>query len=174
MKELLRSERKTLGRIDVRFTGTDLDAVGEIHEFDPSLVRLDAPFVETTLDYLRRNLGYREDDLVYERITDKVWPWSWGDFEDRYVNAAEPLRQTMMKNPDMKVLVASGYYDLATPYFEAEYTVAHMGLPEGNRGRGRVRLLRPGSSRAEVRRVAAAAVQVGCRERRSWCAGRRA
>jgi carboxypeptidase C (cathepsin A) len=137
MKELLRDRRKTLGRIDVRFTGTDLDAVGEIHEFDPSLVRLDAPFVETTLDYLRRDLGYREDDLVYERITDKVWPWSWGDFEDRYVNAAEPLRQAMMKNPAMKVLVASGYYDLATPYFEAEYTVAHMGLPEADRGRVR-------------------------------------
>jgi carboxypeptidase C (cathepsin A) len=137
MKELLRDRRKTIGRIDVRFTGTDLDAVGEIHEFDPSLVRLDAPFAEMTLDYLRRNLGYREDDLVYERLTDKVFPWSWDGHEDRYVNAAEPLRQTMMKNPSMKVLVASGYYDLATPYFEAQYTVAHMGLPEADRGRVR-------------------------------------
>ncbi len=137
MKELLRDQRKTLGRIDVRFTGTDLDAVGEIHEFDPSLVRLDAPFVETTLDYLRRDLGYREDDLVYERLSEQVFPWTWDDHEDRYVNAAEPLRQAMMKNPAMKVLIASGYYDLATPYFEAEYTVAHMGLPE--EGRKRVR-----------------------------------
>lgn len=134
-KELLRDRRQTIGRIDARFTGTDLDAVGELHEFDPSLTGVDAPFVETTLDYLHRELGYREDALVYERISPQVFPWPYP--EGRYPNLAENLRQAMMKNPAMKVLVVSGYYDLATPYFAAEYTVAHMGLPEADRKRVR-------------------------------------
>ncbi|HKV11411.1 MAG TPA: peptidase S10 [Thermoanaerobaculia bacterium] len=135
-KELLRDQRQTIGRIDVRFTGTDLDAVGEIHEFDPSLTRLDAPFLETALDYLHRELGYREDEnLVYERISQKVFPWHFPNHEGRYPNMAENLRQAMMKNPDMQVLIVSGHYDLATPYFAAEYSVAHMGLPEADRKR---------------------------------------
>jgi carboxypeptidase C (cathepsin A) len=134
-KELLRDRRQTIGRIDVRFTTTDLDAVGEIGEFDPSLTRYDAPFAEATVDYLRRDLGYREDELVYERLNDQVFPWHFPNHENRYADLAEVLRQTMMKNPDMKVLIASGYYDLATPFFDAEFDVAHMGLPAADRPR---------------------------------------
>jgi carboxypeptidase C (cathepsin A) len=136
-KELLRDRRQTIGRIDARFTTTDLDAVGETGEFDPSLTRYDAPFAEATLDYLRRDLGYREDELVYERLTDKVFPWHFPNHENRYADLAEVLRQAMMKNPDMKVFIASGYYDLATPFFDADYAVAHMGLPAAERPRVR-------------------------------------
>ena len=134
-KELLRDRRLTIGRIDARFTVTDLDAVGEYGEFDPSLTHLSAPFLEATLDYLHRELGYREDHLVYERLSQKVFPWQYP--EGRYANLAERLRLALMKNPAMKVLVASGYYDLATPYFAAAYTVAHMGLSEADRQRVR-------------------------------------
>ncbi len=134
-KELLRDRRQTIGRIDVRFTTTDLDAVGEIGEFDPSLTRYDAPFAEATVDYLRRELGYREDELVYERLNDQVFPWHFPNHENRYADLAEVLRQTMMKNPDMKVLIASGYYDLAAPFFSAEFDVGHMGLPAADRPR---------------------------------------
>jgi carboxypeptidase C (cathepsin A) len=134
-KEVLRDRRQTIGRIDARFTTTDLDAVGEIGEFDPSLTRYDAPFAETIVDYLRRDLGYREDELVYERLNDQVFPWHFPNHENRYADVAETLRQTMMKNPDMKVLIASGYYDLATPFFDAEFSVAHMGLPAAERPR---------------------------------------
>jgi carboxypeptidase C (cathepsin A) len=136
-KELLRDQGKTIGRIDARFTTKDLDAVGEIGEFDPSLTGLDAPFTETTVDYLRRDLGYKEDELIYERITDKVFPWHFPNHENRYANLAETLRQTMMKNPGMKVFIASGYYDLATPFFDGDYAVAHMALPEKERPRVR-------------------------------------
>ena len=136
-KELLRDRGQTVGRIDARFTGTDRDSAGEAWEFDPSLTRYDAPFEETTVDYLRRELGYREDELVYERLTDKVWPWHFPNHENRYADLSEVLRQTMMKNPDMKVFVASGYYDLATPFFDTDYAVAHMGLPAADRPRVR-------------------------------------
>jgi carboxypeptidase C (cathepsin A) len=137
-KELLRDRRLTIGRIDARFTSADLDAAGEYHEFDPSLTLLDAPFIETTLDYVRRELGYREDDhLSYERLSPKIFPWHFSNHEDRYANLAENLRAAMMKNPAMKVMIVSGRYDLATPYFAADYTVAHMGLPEVDRKRVR-------------------------------------
>ena len=134
-KEVLRDRRQTIGRIDARFTTVDLDAVGETGEFDPSLTRYDAPFAEAIVDYLRRDLGYREDDQVYERLTDQVFPWHFPNHENRYTDVAETLRQTMMKNPDMKVLIASGYYDLATPFFDAQLAVAHMLLPAAERPR---------------------------------------
>jgi carboxypeptidase C (cathepsin A) len=143
-KELLRDRGKTIGRLDARFTATDLDSAGEMQEFDPSLVGVDAPFTEVTVDYLRRDLGYREDDLVYERLNEKVFPWHFPNHEDRYANLAETLRQTMMKNPGMKVFIGSGYYDFATPYFDAKYTVAHMGLPAADRGRIRFGLYESG------------------------------
>ena len=128
-KELLRDQNKTVGRLDTRFTGTDLDAAGEFPDFDPSSVSLDGPYAAAANDYLRRELGYKED-LVYERLSRKVWPWSFKGYENRYANLAEPLRQAMTRNPDLQVLFTCGYYDLATPYFDSVYTADHLGLPE--------------------------------------------
>jgi carboxypeptidase C (cathepsin A) len=133
-KELLRDQGKTVGRLDSRFTGDDRDAAGEAFEYDPSLVAVDGPYVAAMQDYLRRDLEFQEDQLVYERLAN-VFPWKYGEGgENRYVNVAERLRQAMVKNPDLKVLLTSGYYDLATPYFDGDYTVAHLGLPERLRG----------------------------------------
>ncbi|MEA2563549.1 MAG: hypothetical protein QOH06_5053 [Acidobacteriota bacterium] len=136
-KELLRDQGKTVGRLDSRFTGSDMDAAGEYPEFDPSSASLDGPYAAAINDYLRRELGVKED-LIYERLSRKVWPWSWEGFENRYVNLAEPLRQAMTRNPDLKVLFTCGYYDLATPYFDSVFTVDHLGLPESLRGNVRI------------------------------------
>lgn len=136
-KELLRDQSKTVGRLDTRFTGTDLDAAGERPDFDPSSVSLDAPYAAAVNDYLRRELGYKED-LVYERLSRKVWPWSFKGYENQYANLAEPLRQAMTRNPDLKVFFTCGYYDLATPYFDSVYTADHLGLPESLRGNVRI------------------------------------
>lgn len=136
LKELRRSDGLTIGRIDARFTGRDLDSAGEGPEFDPSLVGLDGPYAGAINDYLRRELGY-EDDAIYERLNRKVRPWKWGSGNE-YVNVAEPLRQAMTMNPGLHVLVASGLYDFATPYFDAYFTVAHMGLPPELRGRVKI------------------------------------
>jgi carboxypeptidase C (cathepsin A) len=135
-KELLRTEGKTVGRIDSRFTGRDLDAAGESFEFDPSLTSVDGPYVAAFNDFLRRELKF-EIDLVYERLA-RVWPWSYRGFQNRYVNVAERLRQAMTRNPHLEVLMASGYYDLATPYFDSVYTAEHLGLPPELRGNLRV------------------------------------
>jgi carboxypeptidase C (cathepsin A) len=114
-----------------------MDTAGEFPEFDPSSASLDGPYAAAINDYLRRELGVKED-LIYERLSRKVWPWSWEGFENRYVNLAEPLRQAMTRNPDLKVLFTSGYYDLATPYFDSVFTADHLGLPESLRGNVRI------------------------------------
>lgn len=54
--------------------------------------------------------------------------WSFKDFENRYVNVAETLRKAVSFNPNLRVHVANGYYDLATPYFATEHTVRHLAL----------------------------------------------
>ena len=127
-KELLRQEGKTVGRLDSRFTGNDRDSGGESPEYDASSVAVDIGYVALLNDYLRQELGY-ETDLVYESSSPRVRPWSWGR-GNRYADVAETLRQAMVKNPSMKVLFTCGYYDFATPYFDTEFTVAHLALPE--------------------------------------------
>jgi carboxypeptidase C (cathepsin A) len=127
-KELLRDQRKTVGRLDSRFTGIDLDAAGETVEYDPSLAAIEGPYTATLNDYVRRTLKY-ESDLPYEILTDRVRPWNYGrEGNNKYLNVAESLRQAITKNPALKVFVANGYYDLATPYFATAYTFDHMGL----------------------------------------------
>jgi carboxypeptidase C (cathepsin A) len=127
IKELLREERKTVGRLDSRFTGFDRDAAGEIPEFDPSYANIQGSYTALFNHYIRSQLRY-ESDLPYEILNPKVWPWSYKEHENKFVNVAETLRKAMTTNPHLKVFVANGYYDLATPYFAADYTVNHLEL----------------------------------------------
>jgi carboxypeptidase C (cathepsin A) len=127
VKQLRRDERLTVGRLDSRFTGTDRDAAGENYEFDPSYAAIQGPYTATLNDYVRRELGF-EIDLPYEILSGRVRPWKFGSYENRYVNVAETLRQAMTRNPSLKVFVANGFYDLATPYFATQYTFDHLGL----------------------------------------------
>jgi carboxypeptidase C (cathepsin A) len=126
-KELLRREKRTVGRLDTRFKGVDRTATGETFEFDPSYANIQGPYTATLNDYVRRDLAY-ESDLPYEILTGRVWPWSYGDHENRYVDVSDILRKAISMNPFLKVYVANGYYDLATPYFATEYTLNHLSL----------------------------------------------
>ncbi|HET7712059.1 MAG TPA: peptidase S10, partial [Thermoanaerobaculia bacterium] len=78
-------------------------------------------------DYVRRELKF-ETDIPYEILTDRVRPWSYERQENQYLDVAETLRSAMSQNPYLKVFVANGYYDLATPFAATEYTFARMGL----------------------------------------------
>lgn len=127
VKELLRDTGRTVGRLDSRYTGLDRDAVGESVEFDPSYAAIQGPFTAALYDYVRGELRF-ESDLPYEILTSRVHPWSFADHQNRYVDVAETLRKAMSVNPHLRVYVASGYYDLATPYFATEYTLNHLGL----------------------------------------------
>jgi carboxypeptidase C (cathepsin A) len=132
-KELLRSERRTIGRIDARFTGIDRDAAGERPEFDPSIAAIIGPYSGMLNNYVRNDLKF-DSDLPYEVLTGRVRPWSYAPYENRYVNVAETLRSAMTQNPFLHVFVAKGYYDLATPFFAADYTFDHLGLDPTLRG----------------------------------------
>ncbi len=127
-KELLRQERRTVGRFDSRFKGIDRDAAGEGPDYDPSYNNVVyGPFAAAVNDYLRSTLGY-ESDLPYEILTGKVYPWNWGSAGDGFPSVSSTLRDAMTKNPSLKVFVANGYYDLATPFLATEYTMDHLGL----------------------------------------------
>jgi carboxypeptidase C (cathepsin A) len=127
-KELLRNERLIIGRYDARMTGSDLDAASDSAEYDPSFTSVLGPFTATLNDYIRRELKF-ESDLPYEVLTGKVQPWDFNDARNHYLDVAETLRQTMTHNPYLKIFVANGYYDMATPYLATRYTFDHMGLP---------------------------------------------
>jgi carboxypeptidase C (cathepsin A) len=125
-KELLRVQKRTVGRLDSRFTGIDYDAAGESYEYDPSYnTAIYGPYTTAINDYLRRTLGY-ENDIPYEILTGRVRPWSYSNVENQYLNVSETLRSAMSQNPSLHVWVANGYYDMATPYFATEYTFNHM------------------------------------------------
>ena len=127
VKELLRDHRRTVGRLDGRFIGIDRDAAGEHFEYDPSYANIQGPYTAGFNDYVRRNLNF-ESDLPYEILTDRVRPWSYETHQNQYINVAETLRKAMSVNPYLKVFVANGYYDLATPYTATEYTFSHLGI----------------------------------------------
>lgn len=127
VKELLRDERRTIGRFDARFKGIDRDAAGEQHEYDPSYAIIQGAYTALLNDYVRSELRFKSD-LPYEILTGNVQPWDYSKFQNQYVNVAETLRGAMTQNPFLKVFVGNGYYDLATPFFATEYTFDHLEL----------------------------------------------
>jgi len=132
-KELLRDEGRTVGRLDTRYTGVDRDSAGEQFEFDPAMAEIRGPYAAAMNSYLRNELKF-DADLPYE-VSRPLWmDWGWKDFANRYAAIGESLRKAMTVNPRMRVLVASGYYDLATPHFAADYSFDHLGLPQSLRG----------------------------------------
>src|SRR5207302_969349 len=124
-KELLRKEGRTIGRYDSRLEGTDIDSAGERPEFDPSYASVQGAFTATFNDYVRDELKW-DTDLTYEALTDKVRPWSYEKQQNQYVDTAEMLREAIAQTPNLQALVVSSYYDLATPFFSAEYTFNHL------------------------------------------------
>ncbi|MCA0458740.1 MAG: peptidase S10 [Chloroflexi bacterium] len=125
-KELLRGKKKTVGRLDSRFQGLDAQAVSEMPDFDPSFTAITPPYTAMMNDYARNELGFKTD-VAYETLSFEVnagWEWDRG----KYADTSEALRSALAKNPYLKVLVAMGYYDLATPHFAAQYTLAHMDI----------------------------------------------
>ncbi len=127
-KELLRSEKRTVGRLDSRFKGIDALAATEYPDFDPAIAVITPPYTSAFNDYVRTELKYETDDVYQILGTGIKSPWDWGSAGNGYPDTSDALRAAFSKNPHMRVFVASGYYDLATPYFATEYTLSHMGL----------------------------------------------
>jgi carboxypeptidase C (cathepsin A) len=137
-KELLREQKKTLGRFDSRLLGADLFAAGEHPDFDPSLAAVRPPFTTTFNNYVRRDLGYKTDREYYV-LGEGLGRWDWGA-NNSFAETGEALRSAMAKNPHMKLLFASGLFDLATPYLATIYTLDHLDL--GNARQQNIRVSR--------------------------------
>ena len=126
--ELLRDRRLVTGRMDARFTGSDVDYGREHFTEDPSYLAILGPYTAALNQYVRAELEYA-NDLPYEILTGNVQPWSYKEFEGAAVSVSEKLASAMRANPHLKVHVAFGYHDGATPYFAAEYVLAHLAIP---------------------------------------------
>jgi carboxypeptidase C (cathepsin A) len=132
-KEVLREDRRTLGRYDMRFEGVDADAAGEYPSYDASDAGITGAYVAALHDYLTHELKY-ESSEQYRPSAYGMVPWEWkhrptsGGGEQAQPWAAQDLAAAMRKNPHLKVFSANGYFDLATPFFATEYDLNHMEL----------------------------------------------
>lgn len=126
-KNLLEDQRQLVGRFDTRLIGYDLRPTASNPAYDPSLSGFLAAYSAGINDYLRTTLRF-ESDLPYEVLTNRVHPWNFGPSGNGYLNVTDDLRSAMAKLPYLKVLFASGYFDLATPYLATDYTVSHLAL----------------------------------------------
>jgi len=127
MRELMRDDGLTVGRLDSRFTGVEPDGVAENPDADPSAYGIDGAYTAAMLDYFGRELKV---DISEPYVTlGGVEKWNWNSKkeaggENSYVNVAPYIERAMRQNRDLRVLSANGYFDLATPFFGTELTLA--------------------------------------------------
>jgi carboxypeptidase C (cathepsin A) len=131
-KELLRDRGLTIGRLDARYTGRDFDNAGETPDNDPSFYGIDAGYTAAINSWTRDTLGF-ETTREYQSIgrePGRNWEWSTGQGRGAYLNVAPYIGQAMRQNSQLRVFNAQGYYDFATPFFGAEYSLKRMGIPQ--------------------------------------------
>ena len=135
-KELLRQRKETSGRIDSRFKGDGINHVGERFAYDPFMSSVGPAFAAAFHDYYQKDLGVDIDrDYALSGKVGKDWDGShkspsgprWYD-KLPIANTAVDLAYAMVQNPNMRVLVQQGFFDLATPYGVTNYVLDHMDL----------------------------------------------
>ena len=122
---LLAGERKIHGRLDSRFTAYNTDPGAGTPSFDPSESNIRNSYTPVMNDYARRHLGWK-DERTYWILGGGIGPWRYE--QGRFPNVVPSLERAFVKNPDMKLYVALGYYDMATPYWAVQYTLDHMSV----------------------------------------------
>ena len=131
-KELLRDRGLTIGRLDARYTGVDYDNAGETPDSDPSFYGIDAGYTAAINEWAREGLGF-ETDREYQSIGSLGASWDWslgGRGRNAYLNVAPFIGQAMRQNSQLRVFNAQGWYDFATPFFGAEYSLNRFGIPQ--------------------------------------------
>jgi carboxypeptidase C (cathepsin A) len=128
---LLIDQKLRIGRLDGRYTGPDPNGLLDTPFYDPTGSATQPPFTSVFNNYLRTELGYKTDTPYYVRAPNPGGDrWDWGSAIQGFPDTASAMRQAIVKNPYLKVLVMEGYYDLATPYYAVNYTVDHLSLPQ--------------------------------------------
>ena len=127
---LLLDEKLRVGRFDGRFTGPDPFGLLDSRFYDPTEPSTHPPFTTVFNHYIRKQLKYATDMPYYTRAQDAdSSEWDWGSAIGGFPDTVSALRQAILRNPYLKILVMEGYFDLATPYSAANYTVDHLNLP---------------------------------------------
>jgi carboxypeptidase C (cathepsin A) len=126
--ELLLDQKLVTGRLDGRFTSPNPDE--DRGFYDPTSAAILPPYTSVFYNYLRTELNYKSDMpyRVFAYDQPGFRSWDWGNAEEGFPSTAGGLRSAMIKNPYMKVLVMEGYYDLATPFAAANWTMDHLDL----------------------------------------------
>jgi len=124
-RELLKADRRRLGRFDARCTAYDANLSSDNANEDPSYNLVQAPYTAAVYHYLRHELGF-DEDMPYNVLVD-VSPWKLVEpQEGGYLDVGSKLRAALGRNPGLRVLLMSGYYDLATPFLAGEWTLDHI------------------------------------------------
>jgi carboxypeptidase C (cathepsin A) len=127
---LLIDQKLRVGRLDARYTGPDPNGLLDTPFYDPTGSATQPPFNSVFNNYLRTELGYKVDMPYNVRAPRGPGDtWDWGSAIQGFPDTATAMRQAIVKNAYLKILVMEGYYDLATPYYAANYTVDHLNLP---------------------------------------------
>src|SRR5262249_146292 len=126
-KELLRAERRSIGRLDARFKGYDSSYASDSPEFDASEAAIRPPYTSTFNHYVRSELNYKSDLEYYILGGGITSPWNWGT-NNGYVDTSVALRTALARNPYLKIFGAMGYYDMAPPHYAGDYTLHHISL----------------------------------------------
>ncbi len=133
-QELLRNEHQTVGRLDSRYKGYTQNLLGENATYDPQDAAIAPPFVAAFMNYYFTELKFPKSSGYKTSAGENGnFDWDWDHAKNRGwgpspTNTAVDLAEAMTQNPNLKILVLNGYFDLATPFFATEYTFDHMGL----------------------------------------------
>ena len=132
--QLLNDQDLTTGRLDARFTGPSMDPLSEVADYDPQSAAISSAYVSAFNNYAHQTLKFGRDRRYIPETYHK-WDWTHknrttGQTWPGTLNVAVDLADAMKYDPDLQVLVNSGYFDLATPYFATDYTMDHLPLPK--------------------------------------------
>jgi carboxypeptidase C (cathepsin A) len=125
------TENLTTGRLDTRFSGPNLNPLSEGAEYDPQSSAISSAYVSLFNDYVRKDLKYGEGQTYLPMALFGSAQWDFKHKDNPIgVNVANDLAEAMKTNPRLKVMVNGGYYDLATPFFAAQYEEKHLPIPQ--------------------------------------------
>ncbi|MBC2839388.1 S10 family peptidase [Robiginitalea sp. SC105] len=136
-QELLRDEGRTVGRLDSRFTGINEDLIGQYAATDPQSDAISPPYISAFKNYLYEDLGV-DKKLTYVTTAGQRdgfrWDWkhdgnsAWGG--QVAISTLPDMTTAMKRNPNLKILILNGYFDLATVFYGVEHSISHMNLPK--------------------------------------------
>jgi carboxypeptidase C (cathepsin A) len=139
--ELQAGDDDTTGRLDSRFAGPSIDPLGKESDYDPQSSSISSAYIAAFNDYVRRDLKFGDGRQYREYADIDHWdmshkpPGVHGEALQSSTNVMPDLATAMKTNPNLKVYLNGGYYDLATPFFAADYEMHHLPIPaslEGN------------------------------------------